>query len=427
MKEQILINKYLPFAILYFFLNGFLLPHGLLYTSLLSPFLLIWLYKYYSYRLYIPISIFLFVLFPFALVHLMHGVNSFYYLRSFLLLFTVFIFSLSFYQYLKVSDSLRTIYRQLLVVNVPFVMLALFMLTQPDLVSRFWYANEITVGIAGIRRLRMFTYEPSYYSFLFAPIALYYYLKFVILKVPNPKLVFILVTLPLLLSLSFGVILGLTLALLVTFLYGMGNFFPGKNWPIYVLGACFLLLILAGVFYLFFPENVFVIRIANVFSGRDTSFKGRTFDSFYLGWQIASAKSIWFGCGLGQVKEIGLPYFISFYNNTNFTIEEIGIPNAVGDTLATFGILGVALRLMTEVYLFFRTKVSSNYYRFSLFAFIFIYQFTGSFIMNIAEYVIWILAFFPGIFKEFDKAFFADYTRRLSHSIQNQKIQIQPS
>ena len=407
MKDHFLINKYLPFAILYFFLNGFLLPHGLLYTSLLSPFLLIWLYNYYSYRLFIPISIFLVVLFPFVLVHLMNGVNTFYYLRSFLLLFTVFIFALSFYQYLKVSDSLRTIYRQLLVLNIVFVMLALFMLTQPGLVSRFWYANEITVGITGIRRLKMFTYEPSYYSFLFAPIALYYYLKFVILKVPNPKLVFILVTLPLLLSLSFGVLLGLTLALLVTFLYGMGNFFPGKNWPIYVLGACFLLLILAGVFFLFFPENVFVVRITNVFSGRDTSFKGRTFDSFYLGWQIASAKSIWFGCGLGQVKEIGLPYFISFYNYTNFTVEDVGIPNAVGDTLATFGILGVALRLMTEVYLFFRTKVSSNYYRFSLFAFIFIYQFTGSFIMNIAEYVIWIMAFFPGIFMEFDKSAFS--------------------
>lgn len=253
----------------------------------------------------------------------------------------------------------------------------------------------------------MLTYEPSYYSFLFAPIALYYYLKFVILKVPNPKLVFALVTIPLLLSLSFGVILGLTLALLITFLYGIWNFFPGKNWAIYALCAGFLLIIAGVIFFLFFPENVFVTRIANIFSGRDTSFKGRTFDSFYLGWQIASAKSIWFGCGLGQVKEIGLPYFISFYNYTNFTVEEVGIPNAVADTLATFGILGVALRLMTEIYLFFKTKTFSNYYRFSLFAFIFIYQFTGSFIMNIAEYVIWIMAFFPGIFKEFEKSGFS--------------------
>ncbi len=407
MKDHFLINKYLPIAILYFFFNGFLLPHGLLYTSLLAPFLLIWLYKYNSYNLFMPIGIFLLILLPFLVVHLINGVNTFYYIRSFLLLFTVFIFALSFYRYLKLSNSIRTIYRQLLILNVPFVLLALFMLTQPGLVSKFWYSNAITVGIAGIRRLKMFTYEPSYYSFLFAPIALYYYLKFVILKVPNPKLVFALVTVPLLLSLSFGVILGLSLALLITFLYGIWNFFPGKNWAIYALVACFLLLIAGAFLFLFFPENVFVTRIANVLSGRDTSFKGRTFDSFYLGWRIASAKSIWFGCGLGQVKEIGLPYFISFYNYTNFTIEDVGIPNAVADTLATFGIVGVALRLMTEIYLFFKSKVFSNYYRFSLFAFIFIYQFTGSFIMNIAEYVIWILAFFPGIFKEFDKIAFS--------------------
>ncbi|MFI5153337.1 MAG: hypothetical protein ACHQET_08400 [Chitinophagales bacterium] len=427
MKDQILVNKYLPIAILYFFFNGFLLPHSLLYTSLLSPFLLIWLYKYNSYKLYSQIGLFLLILLPFAVVQFLNGVNSFYYFRSFLLLFTVFIFALSFIQYLKLSNSIRTIYKQLLIWNIPFVLLALFILTQPGLVTRFWYANEITVGIAGIRRLKMLTYEPSYYSFLFVPIALYYYLKFVILKVPNAKLVFVLVTLPLLLSLSFGVILGLTLALLFTFIYGMGNFFPGKNWPIYAFGACLLLLISGVIFLFLFPENVFVIRIANVLSGKDTSFKGRTFDSFYLGWQIARAKSVWFGCGLGQVKEIGLPYFISFYNNTSFTIEEIGIPNAVCDTLATFGILGVTLRLITEVYLFFSTKVLSNYYRFSLFAFIFIYQFTGSFIMNIAEYVIWIMAFSPGIFKEFEKTFFSGYKQNLSHSNQNQKIQIQTS
>jgi hypothetical protein len=31
----------------------------------------------------------------------------------------------------------------------------------------------------------------------------------------------------------------------------------------------------------------------------------------------------------------------------------------------------------------------------------FVYQFTGSFISNIAEYVIWILAFKPDLFPEF--------------------------
>jgi hypothetical protein len=61
------------------------------------------------------------------------------------------------------------------------------------------------------------------------------------------------------------------------------------------------------------------------------------------------------------------------------------------------------LRLGLEIWLFFRTGVRYNYYRLSLFLFIFIYQFTGSFIMNIAEYVCWAMAFKKGIFEEFDK------------------------
>ena len=153
----------------------------------------------------------------------------------------------------------------------------------------------------------------------------------------------------------------------------------------------------------FFGESVFVARITNVLSGKDISFRGRTFDSFYLGWQIATQKSIWFGCGFGQVKEIGTDIFNTFYNTSIYTADSVGIPNAMGDTLATLGIAGVFLRFFLEIFFFFKTKVYSNYYRLSLFAFIFIYQFTGSFITNIAEYSIWIIAFHKDIFEEFDK------------------------
>ncbi len=51
--------------------------------------------------------------------------------------------------------------------------------------------------------------------------------------------------------------------------------------------------------------------------------------------------------------------------------------------------------------LFVYTKVWRNYYRLLLFVFVFIYQFTGSFITNIAEYVIWIMVF-TTVFKEYD-------------------------
>jgi len=74
----------------------------------------------------------------------------------------------------------------------------------------------------------------------------------------------------------------------------------------------------------------------------------------------------------------------------------------VAETYALTGFVGVGLRLMAEIFFFFKTKVFDNYYRTFLFIYVFIYQFTGSFTTNIAEYVIWILAF-TNIFPMFDK------------------------
>lgn len=393
------INKYLPIAILYFFFNGFLLPHGLLYTTLLTPLLLIWLYKKPVFK---SLQYFFVIFIPFALIHFYHGVNTLFYLRSFLLLFSVYVFSMALFQFLSVCKTLRIIYKQILLINVLFVIIALIVLAIPSIKSHFWYANQITSGIESLR-LKMLTYEPSYYATLFVPIALYYYMKLVVLKLPNPFITFLLLTVPLLFALSFGVILGLILSFLLTMLWGARVFFPDKNLPVYLLLSGIAVIMLATIFVQLFPDNIFVVRIANVLSGDDISFNGRTFDSFYLGWEIASRKSILFGCGLGQTKELGIDTFNNFYNTTEYTVQTVGIPNSLGDTLATLGLTGLFLRLFFEVYFFFRQQVYTNYYRLALFIYIFIYQFTGSYITNIAEYVIWIMAFHKGIFTEFDK------------------------
>src|SRR6267154_6088912 len=97
--QEISFNKYLPVAILYFFFNGLLLPLGLLYTTLLTPVFLYWLYKQHSIRW---VGAFFIILAPFLLVHFANGVNTAYYIKSTILLFTVFVFCISFYQFLKV-------------------------------------------------------------------------------------------------------------------------------------------------------------------------------------------------------------------------------------------------------------------------------------------------------------------------------------
>ena len=310
---------------------------------------------------------------------------------------------MAFWQFLKVCKSLPSIFKSITLINIFFVAFAVCAVFVAPLRDILWFKNDITSGVSGIRRLRLLTYEPSYYSTLLVPIALYYYLRIIMTKTPDKTLLFFLISVPLLLSLSFGVILALAMSLLFLFLSDIKLFTLKKSFPLFIVTAVVLLLALLIVLLQLFPENVVFVRIANVFSGKDTSFRGRTFDSFYLGWKIASEKSVLFGAGPGQVKLIGLDLFKEFYNFPNFPESEVRIPNSMGDTLAIYGIFGVLIRLGLQIFFFFRTRVYSNFLRLCLFLFVFTYQFTGSFITNIAEYVLWIMAFSPWIFREFDK------------------------
>jgi hypothetical protein len=143
-----------------------------------------------------------------------------------------------------------------------------------------------------------------------------------------------------------------------------------------------------------------VLRLHNIFSGYDTSGKGRTYEAFYLSMKILALKSNFWGIGLGQIKVIGTDVIKDFYLYT-VDYKTVAIPNAMAETLTIFGFLGLFFRLSAEVFLFFYTQVWRNYYRLLLFVFMFTYQFSGSFITNLAEYVIWILAF-TNVFEQFD-------------------------
>jgi len=71
----------------------------------------------------------------------------------------------------------------------------------------------------------------------------------------------------------------------------------------------------------------------------------------------------------------------------------VAIPNVAAETLLLFGWVGFALRMIVLLALFFFTRVWSSHFRLILFLFMFIYQFTGSYITNPAEWVIWVMAF----------------------------------
>jgi hypothetical protein len=401
-NETLYINKYLPVALLYFFFNGVFLPLGILYTTLLAPLFLVWLWRYPA--VFGVLRFFFYWTIPLAVIHAYNGIGDVeFYVKSYAMALAVFVFGMAFYQYLENCHTLRYIFKKILILNGIMTVAALIFLFVPPVKKIFWYNNNMSLGHINFLRLQMLTYEPSYYSTLFAPIVLYYLLKVFKRMIDRPWLYIVLTLIPLFLSLSFGVILGLALALFILLVWESRNIIFKKSNFKYLMGGTVLLVAVFVVMAVWFPNNVLFKRMSNVFSGRDLSFNGRTSDSFVLAEEIASKKSYLFGTGFGQVKLLGLPVFKRFYNYAGFTVHEIGIPNTTGDLFATLGLVTVALKFFFEFYFFFKTRVSSNYYRLGLWLFIFIYQFTGSFMTNIAEYVIWILAFRQDLFPEFNK------------------------
>jgi len=398
MARPIRINKYLPFAILYFFFNSVFLPLGLLYTSILTPFFLFWLYT--QNRVQYGWIFFLLTI-PLACIHYIQGIDLFYYVKSWVLLFTVFVFILTIIRFLQVVHSLRTIFRVLLYINFVLVLIACVLFFIPQARHLMWSVYDVSKGLTKFPRLSLFTYEPSYYSTLLVPLAFYYYLKMILFKYKHAGYVFFMVSLPLVISFSLGVILGTAISFLILFFSHIKSFFMKKRVAEYCLAILLLAAVAVIILHYTYPGNPLFLRIRNIFAGNDTSFKGRVFDSYHLALLVAREKSIYFGVGLGQLKLLGTEIWNTFYN-TIFRVNEIAIPNAVAETFAIYGIAGLLIRFSLEWYFFFRTKPYTNYYRLGLFIYIFIYQFTGSYLFNIAEYLIWALAF-SQVFAEFDK------------------------
>jgi hypothetical protein len=384
------INKYLPFALLFFFLNSAGLPFGLTYTALLTPFFYWWVMLHRKQEVLLP---FLATVFPLVLIHfLIVGVDEKVYFISLFNLAAVYIFCQAFYTFLKRCDNVEKIFRIILYLNFILCLVAVFFYFT-NWREVFWIKQELTEGVENFYRLRLFTYEASYYATLFIPVFLYFFIQ-IVLKQNRVGILLLLPLLfvPLILSFSVGVIAALVAAGLFTFIFHVRHLILQKRViQILLLGS---VLLVPFAIYLFFinPDNIVVERLSNIFTGRDSSGRGRTYEAFTLATDMISRKNEWWGIGPGQVKIFGSEIIRDFYlypmNHTVFTI-----PNAAAESLAIFGWIGLISRLGIELILFFHTRVWTSYFRLTLFVFIFIYQFAGSFITSLAEYVIWILAF----------------------------------
>ncbi|MEP7163280.1 MAG: hypothetical protein ABI741_01230 [Ferruginibacter sp.] len=382
------INRYFPFAFIYFFVNSLGLPFGLTYTAILSPLFYWWIMMERKKEVLVPFFV---CLSPFLIAHAIIGVDVRTYIISITNFTAVYIFCQAFYSFLKTVEDVEKIFRRLLIINFFACLIAVTIYFTPY--SRFlWMQQTITDGADNFTRLKLFTYEASYYASLLIPLFFFYFMQ-VILKQNrmNSWLLLCMLTIPYILSFSIGVIGCLLLSVALTYLIYARLLTKKKR----VLS---LLIIVAALSVSFLtilwlsPQNIIFLRFENIFTGKDTSGNGRTYEAFILAMKMLDLKSYAWGIGAGQIKILGADIIRSYYLY-DLDYNTFAIPNAAAETLAIFGWVGLSIRMLIELFLFFYTRVWTNYYRLLLFIFIFLYQFTGSFITNIAEYVIWILAF----------------------------------
>jgi len=395
-QRVLYVLKYLPIPVLYFFLNGAGLPTGLFYTTILSPLLFLWLFRHR--KRWITFK-FLACLSPFVVAHTIIGIDSpFYYARSSFLLWTVCVTVYALCLALLKCESLERLFEQLIVLNFCATVIALVLLFTP-LWGVLWDAYSIE-GSSDVFRLRLLTSEPSVYALLMIPLLVFMILR--LLQNPGKRNLryAVMIVIPFLFCQSFGgltiSLAGIGMAVLVTFRHVL------KHWRTLLVLSVMAILVVGLVFV----SNPVSERVFLVAAGQDSSTNSRTVFSFIVAYTVALPKSLLWGAGLGQAKladvsDLGLGFTVGV------------IPNAVAGGFAELGIIGMLIKFAVEFYLFFRTRVYANSFRLAMFVVVFITQLTGSYLMNVQEYVMWFLAFGP-FFPAMD--FKRDARLRISHA-----------
>lgn len=384
-----LLNSSLGIIVLIFFFNRFALPFGLEYSLLFTPFFLYYLYK--TKKLVHTIFPY-YLIFGFTIIHIFLGVVMKDFFISTAVMCSIVLLATSFYYFYQKVTDIDFIIKSLTLINAALTAIAVISLITNIFVPVFWYLEPFTAGYQTIPRLKLFELEASHYSFLLLPLFYFYFWK--LLKHWNRETAFLLfsILLSLLLSFSLGILAVVFISIFVVgvvHLVPIARFSPTRN--------KFSLLLVSGVavlviLWLFFPSNPLFFRIENLLAGDDTSGRGRTYEAMEIAWLVAHQNNPFVGIGLGQFKIIGRETLIYYYKFANMP-EVARLPNAMAETLVTYGIIGFGFRLLIQLWLFIKLKVFNNLFQFSLFVALFIYQFTGSYLSNEMEYILWIMVF----------------------------------
>jgi O-antigen ligase len=376
-------------SVLYFTFNTYFLPHGisliLIFGVLMIPIVFL---RQQQFRFIVLYLIFL----SFSL--LLYKTNFIYISRSSVLFlgFAGLFFLLK--GFLSRCKSISGWIDGLSFLNVLLILIFLF-LKYTEYREWVWWTFFLSSSIGEFTRLKGFGYEPSYFAFSLVPLVLFYFSKLLSRQIRIFQ-VFLLsgLLLGLAMAFSLGVILGLLAAIALSclfFLYSADFVEINRKKIGFTVLAALLFLPAALVI---FPDSPLVVRLSDLFNGKDPSGNSRLLDSFILSFEILSQKNVWIGLGPGQLKIDGFQIIKDFYNYTYLDSWAPAMPNSITDWLCNFGIIGVVAKLATELFLFVKTRVFRDFFRFSSFVFIFIYQFTGGFLNCLPELVLWALAFY---------------------------------
>jgi len=388
--------------VLLFFGNTFFLPHGLSLNFFLAPLFLYYIFQ--SKRSIRMLISFLAILIIFDTVHFLNGVHLSSFLKSNLLFVGAIISFIATYQYFKKNaDQVAGLFKQINLYNTAFWLIAVAFLFIPFVGTIFWSRVSMGHQFDAAPRLQLFSPEPSHYALLLSPLLIYYILSFLISQEKKKHFLGLaLISIPFLLSFSFGNFMVLTISILIALIIFHRYLLLNKNnvriFFFFLAGLSLALLIL----FLLVPDNFIYKRISNVLNGVDSSANGRTFQSFGLAWHLAKTKSTFIGIGLGQIKEIAGLYYRDFFPYITTIPNPVRIPNANAELLATFGILGLCLKIGVTGLVFFYKKLYRNIFSTTLFVFMFTFQFMGSYLINFTELFIWALIF-ANPFQKFNK------------------------
>lgn len=185
----------------------------------------------------------------------------------------------------------------MVVIAIPFFFM------EPQYQDWFWWVNLEALGKHEFPRLKLFTYEASYYSLLMVPVIYYYVFKFLFGQIKyNKYQTLFIVLMPLFMSMSFGVIGATALSGIILAVIFHKKLLKYKKPFIISMSIVFIIILSVAILFLFFSLSNITLRLLSILQGADTSANGCTLDSFGLAWYLINKGNIWFGIGLGQIK-----------------------------------------------------------------------------------------------------------------------------